>query len=798
MQCFVMRPLALCIASLSFSSAVFAADLAGNSDDQTGNPLTGLNVVLLSANGSPLATTTTDAGGSAQFSNVPAGDYWVSAQTDDRTRIRSEIVVAQAAPAVPSAAPQSAPSTPDTKTLETVTVTARKFKDARIELSPRVGTTIYTINQGLIDSLGQGDATSFDDVLLRLPGVDKDSKASGSLHVRDDHGNVQYRIDGIELPENIAGFGESIDTRYVDQIDFLTGALPAEYGLRSAGVVDIQTKEGTVAPGGRFELVMGSHDTFEPSASFFGTVGQLSYYVSGSFTSNSQGIENPLETHSASHDDTSQTRSFADFSYFLDDSTRLGLLLGTYNAKFQIPTNPSQPVGFSLAGFSDASTGTTSYPSSDVNEDQREVNRLVALSYQKTLGDLDYQLSVFHQYSNLHFDPDNIGDLIYLGTASDTFRSNSATGLQLDSAYKLNPSHTVRFGIEFTKQDTESDNGVLVFPIDPATGLQSSNVPFNITDNSSKTGDLSSIYLQDEWRIDPRFTVNYGVRFDHVAAFINEEQWSPRLNASYKLTDSTTLHGGYSRYFTPPPQELASQESINRYANTTNQPEVQNSDSVKAERTHYFDIGITQQVSQNLSVAIDSYYQKITDLIDEGQFGQALILSPFNYANGFAQGLELSGTYTNAHWTGYLNFAYQKAQGTDIVSGQSLFGPEELAYIANHYIYLDHDQTYTLSGGVSYVFSDYKLSGDMLFGSGLRRTPAGGDPNSAALPDYTVLNATISHTWKTSPTGNVEARLALLNLLDRSYLIRDGTGVGVGAPQYGLRRTFYLGLSTSF
>ena len=478
-------------------------------------------------------------------------------------------VVAQASP---QAEPVPAePSASSASIVPSVVVTAARLKEARIDLFPSVGTTIYTIDQGLINSLGQGDATSFDEVLLRLPGVDKDSKASGSLHVRDDHGNVQYRIDGVQLPENISGFGQSIDTRFVDSIDFLTGALPAQYGLRTAGIVNIQTKLGDAEPGGRVGMIVGSHNTFQPSAEFFGTQGALSYYLSGSVDSNSEGIENPLPTRNAMHDKTDQTKSFGDLSYFIDDQTRVALLFGTYNGKFQIPTNPDQPAAFSLAGISDIATGVNSYPSTSVNEQQSEVNRFLLLSFQRTQGDFNYQASLFHQYSDLHFTPDPLGDLVFNGVASDTLRSNSATGLQLDASKKLNAAHTVRFGTEFTRQVTQSQNSVSVFAADP-TGAQSSYVPYTILDNSSKVGDLSSVYLQDEWQIDPRLTLNYGLRFDHVAAFINEKQWSPRLNLAYQLSSDTALHAGYSRYFTPPPQELASQASINLYTGTTNQP----------------------------------------------------------------------------------------------------------------------------------------------------------------------------------------------------------------------------------
>ena len=698
---------------------------------------------------------------------------------------------------VPAVAAPATPADSSASTLDPITVTSARLRDARIDLSPKVGTTVYTIDRKQIDALGRGDATPFDEVLLRLPGVAKDSKASGSLHVRDDHGNIQYRINGVQLPENISGFGQSIDTRFIDQIDFLTGALPAQYGLRSAGVVEIQTKEGAVKPGGRVGIEFGSQHTVQPSLELFGTSGSLNYYLSGSYLSNSAGIENPQPTRNPMHDKTRQAKTFGDLSYYVDDSTRVGLIFGTYNGKFQIPTNPGQTPAFSLTGVSDTATGFNALPSSQVDEQQREVNRFFVLSLQKSLGKLDYQLSAFHQYSDLHFTPDPLGDLIYNGVASDTVRTNSANGLQLDASYKLNDQHTVRFGTAYTRQTTHSDNTVAVFPVD-SSGAQIGTDPMQIVDNSMKRGQLTSYYLQDEWRISPALTLNYGGRFDRVSAFINEQQFSPRINMLYKLSDATAVHAGYSRYFTPPPQELATQQSINLYTGTSNQPAVPVSDNVKAERTRYYDIGITQKVSSNLTLSLDAYYKKIANLIDEGQFGAAIILSPFNYAKGYAKGLEFAAIYNNGPWSGYFNAAYQKAQGQNIVSGQALFAPDELAYIANHYIPLDHDQTYTASGGLGYKFGDSKVSGDVLYGSGVRRTLDGGTPNGASLSHYTVANLGITHNWNKTRAGDIETRFAVLNVFDKTYLLRDGTGVGVGAPQYGLRRSLYVGISTSF
>jgi outer membrane receptor protein involved in Fe transport len=680
--------------------------------------------------------------------------------------------------------------------IQTVQVTAAHPKNERIELSPNVGTTVHSLDRHAIEGLPQGADTPFNDVLLRLPGIAQDAKASGSLHVRDEHGNVQYRINGVQLPESTGGFGTSIDTRLIEQIDFMTGALPAQYGLRTAGVVEIQTKEG-VRSGGRIGLQIGSHDDLEPSAEIFGTRGKLGYYLSGSYLRNDIGIENPQPSRNPLHDRTQQARTFGNLSYRLDDETRLGLMFGTYNGRFQIPNNPGQAPAFSLTGQSDAAAGTSRLPSSDLDERQREVNRFVVLSLQKRLGGLDYQLSAYHQYSDLHYHPDPIGDLVYTGVASDTLRSNSATGVQLDGSYKLDAGHTLRGGLQITRQVTHSDNTVDAFPTG-AGGVQASTDPVAIVDNSRQTGKLYSLYLQDEWHIAAPLTLNYGLRYDKVDAFTHEDQWSPRVNLSYKLDKDTALHAGYARYFTPPPQELAAQSSIDLYANTTNAPEVPVSDKARSERTSYYDIGISHQATRKLTLAADFYYKHIRKLLDEGQFGKALILSPFNYEKGVAKGLELSAVYSDKQWGGYLNFATQKAMGRHIVSGQSLFGAEELAYIAGNDIHLDHDQRFTVSAGAHYHFGDNQVSTDILYGSGLRKTPDDGAPNSDNLPSYTTVNFAYIHHWKTAAYGNVEGRVALLNAFDRSYLLRDGSGVGVGAPQFGARRTLYAGLSVAF
>ena len=157
------------------------------------------------------------------------------------------------------------------------------FDTARQTILAPVGATSYEVNHQAIEALPQGNNAPLDKVLLQFPGVTQDSAASGELHVRNEHANIQYRINGIMLPDGVGAFGQILDTGIVGNLALLTGALPAQYGLRTAGVLDIQTKTDAFNNSGSVSVYGGSHGTITPSFEYGGTVGQTQYFVSGRF-----------------------------------------------------------------------------------------------------------------------------------------------------------------------------------------------------------------------------------------------------------------------------------------------------------------------------------------------------------------------------------------------------------------------------------------------------------------------------------------------------------------------------------
>ena len=691
--------------------------------------------------------------------------------------------------AAPSTAPApgASPATAPTE-LQRVEIVGQRQRldEARSSLSPETGSTIYRFDKADIQKLPLGDATPLNQVLLRAPGVVGDSY--GQLHVRGDHGNLQYRLNGVVIPESISGFGQALDTRFADQVNVLTGALPAQYGYRTAGVVDIRTKGADLANAGSVEVVAGSRGHLETSANIGGTAGNLQYFLTGSFLRNDIGIENPTASSNALHDDTRQDKGFAYFSYLLGESSRVSLMLASAVNQFQIPDVPGQTPQFLLAGV-------TPPASTALNANQRERNTFQVLSLQSSLGEgTDFQVSLFNRSSSSHYMPDQVGDLTYNGVAADVQRRNVATGLQFDLSRQINPEHTLRAGLFLQRERAPTTSSSTVFSAD-ADGNQTTDVPSIIDDNAKLGGHLIGIYVQDEWQPTKALTVNYGLRYDHATTVVDESQLSPRLGLVYELSKDTRVHAGYARYFTPPPTEQISTTSVADFAGTTNaQPSNQNS-PVHAERSNYFDAGVSHQLTPEITLGADAYYRQVAHLLDEGQFGQALIYSAFNYSQGRIFGLELSASYKDKQWSGYANVSLESARGKNVESGQFNFGADELAYIQSNWVHLDHEQTLSASTGFSYRFADSTTLGvDALYGSGLRN----GFANTTHLPAWLQFNAAIAHSFETAGFGKFDVRVSALNLFDRSYELRDGSGIGVGAPQFGPRRTVYLSLSKPF
>src|SRR6266403_139433 len=171
------------------------------------------------------------------------------------------MAMAQDATASPSPSPSPAASLVSrTATAESVVVTSEELDVSREQIVPSLGATRYTVGPDRLNQQAQGEDAPFNQTILRFPGVAQDS--FGQVHLRGEHANLQYRVNDVLLPEGIAGFSQELDVPFIKTLNILTGSLPAQYGYRTAGVVDIHTASGS-SLGNRAEFTAfgGSFDT---------------------------------------------------------------------------------------------------------------------------------------------------------------------------------------------------------------------------------------------------------------------------------------------------------------------------------------------------------------------------------------------------------------------------------------------------------------------------------------------------------------------------------------------------------
>ncbi len=234
------------IASAAENRAI-AQDVTGTVNDALGRPIPGVKLTLQNGNGKTAAEVTSDNQGHFVFKDVALGTYAVIANKKDFKPATAIVNVTKGGAKPVQLALQA-------KELS-VAVVAKRLNQSRNGLSPETGGSVYRFSEQAIEELPQGQNTPLNQVLLQAPGVVQDS--FGNLHVRGDHANLQYRINGVQLPEGITGFGQVLSPRFANSISLLTGALPAQFGLRTAGIIDIKTKDGLLDNLGSVEFYGG-------------------------------------------------------------------------------------------------------------------------------------------------------------------------------------------------------------------------------------------------------------------------------------------------------------------------------------------------------------------------------------------------------------------------------------------------------------------------------------------------------------------------------------------------------------
>jgi len=649
------------------------------------------------------------------------------------------------------------------------------------------GANDYSITSQDITNLPQGQNSNITDVLAQLPGVAIDQNQQ--IHIRNTEGpQFQYQINGVLVPLDIntnPPFVSMINPMFIDRLTLLDGVLPARYSYATGGVVNIETKFGTEQPSGAVSVYAGQRDTLQPSFELGGSDGKLNYFLDALYDQGNTAFSSATPGPNAIHNWTNQGQAFGMFSYALDTDTTLSLVLSTADSDNQLPNVPGLSPAYSLAGISH-------YPSKDIDSylNFRDYLAIVSLKGNPE-PDLTYQVAYSFHSITQKFEPDDVGELIYQGVASTASHNDLDNTVQADMSWQLG-SQKLSAGFYLGAYRVIADDSSLVFPVD-ANGNQSGNVPIHVTANTSATNIVAGVYLNDLWRINDELSLNLGGRWDELTGFTRSSQFEPTINLIYQPFSSTTIHGGFARYFQVPSFQGISPTVSSTFEGTTaaGPPGIA---TPTTEDDYEWDVGAVQHLGPNLTISEDNFYEITHHYLDTGQFGVVPIFAPFNYDHGYIWGSELGVSYRINNFSIYSNLTLGRNLQEGVATGQFNFDPRELDFINHHYIVLDHQPLAGVSAGATYDRKPYSFSADAIYSSGLR----GGFADKEKLPTVFQLNISAQRAFHIPMIGQLIDRITIVNVLDRTNLIRPAEGIGIFQSAYGPRFTVFNTVTLRF
>jgi TonB dependent receptor/TonB-dependent Receptor Plug Domain len=660
------------------------------------------------------------------------------------------------------------------------TVVVEATSTAGPAVSP-AGANDYAASADDIAASPQGKTAPLTDVLAQMPGVAIDQNQQ--IHIRNTEGpQFQYQINGVLIPLDIntnPPFLSMINPMFIKRLDLLDGVLPSRYSYATGGVVSIQTRDGCDDPAfDELSLRAGQRATLEPSFEYSGCDDGLSTYVSGLYQQSNTAFSSATPGPTPIHDFTHQGQLFGIFSYPLTPTDTLSLIVSGAASRNQLPNVPGLAPQYDL-------TGVPVPPSSaDINSYLDFSDALAVLSLSGSLGDSGaYQLAATSHTISQRFEPDPVGELIYQGVASTATHDDHDATLEGDLSFTRG-AHTLSSGFYLGQYRVSADDSSRVFPANDS-GEQLSDVPLTVVNNAHSGNVVAGVYASDLWRISPNLSASAGLRWDTLSGFTNSHQLDPSINLVYQA-GIATFHSGFARYFQVPSFLGISPTAQAAFAGTTaaGPPGVP---TPLTEDDREWDTGVVLKLTPHLSVAADGYYEWTTHYLDTGQFGVVPIFAPFNYDTGHVWGGELSARYQTDTLTAYASATLGRNWQRGVVTGQFNFPADELAYIDSHAIVLDHQPLYGASAGASFPIGACTVAADGIYSSGLRAGFADLEP----LPPVVQVNLSGERSWRIPGLGVLTNRVAVLNVLDRTNLIRPAEGIGIFQSAYGPRLTFY-------
>lgn len=647
----------LIAASVLFGFSIVAqtriGTIQGTVKDPAGALVAGATVTLTQPVTGYHQSAQTDAQGSFRLINVPFNTYTLH-------------VVGQGfQPAEESIDLESAvPSNVDFKlTLSGVANEVNVTESALVENDKTSSDT--DINQTVIErQAGAAPSRGMEAIVASAPGFATDD--NGRMHPRGSESQVQYVIDGVPVTDNLSAiFSTSLDARTLRTVEVLTGGIPAEFGDKLAGVVNVNTRSGLEMPTqGGVTFSAGSFSTGEIGADFSTHTKRFGFLANLSASTSQRFLDPPTIENFQNFGRTGKGFFRLDYQFDDNNSIRGTFLFGGSN--FQIPNRVDQQ----LAG-----------------QDQRQ--RLRDSSQFITYEHI-FSPTMLAQFS--FFNRSGTAQLLSNPSSTPVVAFQDRTLQNYGGIASLSMTkgiHNLKFGTQFTRTPVTEDFSfypTVVFPdlIDangnpvpnPVNAFNVGN-PFHFI--GQKTGRAFSFYAQDRFSPLHNFTFDLGLRYDNYKLLIAADALSPRVGLAYYIPRTqTTLRASYNRLFQYPPAEnllLASSAeaaALSPLAVLQGQSGVQ---PILPDKENVYEIGAQQQVSRFFRLNLSAYQKRITNFSDKDQFFDTGVIFPITISSGRVTGEEVRLESAELHgFRGFISYANARAYGVTPINGGLFLG----------------------------------------------------------------------------------------------------------------------------
>ncbi len=617
---------------------------------------------------------------------------------------------------------------------------------------------------------------------------------TSEVHIRGQHGEFTYYIDGIPVPLGVfGGLNEVVDPKVIDRATFITGGFPAEYGGQMSAIIDLNNR----VPTGTFHLdastYVGSYLVFNgtkplsagtevasgPSSAIPGDtlggrvgpfralnsdgealsisdhLGKLGYYASASRQETDRRIDTPVPN--LFHDHGFDYFLYGKFDYILSDIDYITANLSFGRTSTQVPYDPTVQI------------------TSDV---QATTNSLQAISYFREMNSQPGQeenlfMGAYTREGNLIYTPGDIDPPNFQFAGDSTnynlFEDRSFTTLGIRSTFDERLSHQFMYKVGFNLSSTSGAENF--------TSRDSLQNP-GPSILSNFTGSDCGIFVETKWHPLDWTSFDLGTRYDqHIAPVVPlQRQVSPRIRWNFLIDEYSSAYLYYGRLFMPTNIE-ALRSIAQRVSNSVT--------ATFPERDSYYEAVYTHSFPVNLRFKTAAFFKYASPFTDDAQIGNTAIKTPFNIATVKTTGIECSLSYSDptTPFSGHLNSSIIHAVGSGPLTGGFL--PPSTDGSATD---LDHDQRLSIVAAINYQPQDWYINPEVTYGSGL----SNGHPEDVSIyktglfdfnqaahtTPYWIFNFSAGHTFHLEGGSSFEPSIYVTNLLDHIHLIKGAYTTG--------------------